>query len=73
MRWSAIARGLTVISIALMVGYAYVVEAWGPYWPVWPIEWRTVYELGFMVCASTALVSAGIAAHCADSSPSVSS
>ena len=67
MRLSAIARGLTVISIALMVGYAYEVGVWGPYWPVRPIEWQAVGEMGFTVCAFTALVSTDIAAHCPDS------
>ena len=72
MRLCAAARALTVISIALMVGYAYEVGVWGPYWPVWPIEWRTVGELGVMVCAISALVSVVIAAHCPDSKESQS-
>ena len=49
-----------------MVGYAYEVGVWGPYWPVWSIEWRAVGGLGFMVCAFAAFVSAVIATHCPD-------
>ena len=63
MRLCAIARGLTVISIALMVGYAYLLEVRGPHWPVWPIEWRAVGEPGFMLWARAAPFSTGIAAH----------
>lgn len=51
MRLCAAARALTVISIGLMVGYAYEVGVWGPYWPAWPHSWRTVGELGIMACA----------------------
>ena len=64
MRLCAAARALTVISIAPMVGYAYLLEVRGPFWPVWPIEWRAVGELGFLVCVLIAPVSAVIAAHC---------
>lgn len=64
MRLCTAARALAVVSIALMVGYAYEVGVWGPCWPVRPVEWRTVGELGFLVCAITAVVSAIIAAHC---------
>jgi hypothetical protein len=73
MRLCLIARGLTFVSIALMVGYAFEVEVWGPYWPVWPHSWRTVGELGLMVCAFTTLVSAVVAAHCPDLHDSESS
>ena len=65
MRLCAAARALTVVSIALMVGYAYEVEVWGPYWPVWPIEWQTVAEFGFLVSAFVALVLAGLTGHLA--------
>jgi len=34
--------------------------------PVWPIEWRTVGELGVMVCALAARAPAVVAAHCPD-------
>ena len=64
MRLCRIARDLTIISIALMVGYAYLLAVRRPYWPVWPIEWRAIGELGFLVCALIAPVSAVNAAHC---------
>lgn len=67
MRLCLIARGLTVAPIALLVGYGYVLEVHALYWPVWPIEWRTVAELGFLVCAFVALVSAVLAAQYPDS------
>ena len=54
---------LTVLSIALLVGYGYLLEVRAPYWPVWPHSWRTVAELGFLVTAFVALVSAGLAGH----------
>ena len=66
MRLCGITRGLTIIAIALAVGYAYLLEVRAPYWPVWPIEWRTVAELGFLVCILAALIAAIIAAHCPD-------
>ncbi|MEN6518680.1 MAG: hypothetical protein ABFC38_10865 [Methanospirillum sp.] len=66
MRLCVIARALTVVSIALLVSYAYEVGVRGPYWPVMPHSWRTVGELGLMACAFAALVSAVIAAHCPD-------
>ncbi|HIH03991.1 MAG TPA: hypothetical protein HA263_09145 [Methanoregulaceae archaeon] len=46
-----------------MVWYTYLLEVRGPYWPVWPIEWRAVGELGFLVCALIAPVSAVIPSH----------
>jgi hypothetical protein len=63
MRLCLAARALTLISIALMVAYAYVLEVRGPYWPVWPHSWRTIAELGVMVYAVAAPVSAVLAAH----------
>jgi hypothetical protein len=60
----AAARVLALAAIALMIGYAYAIEAVSPYWPVWPHSWRTVAELGFLASALAALVSAVVAAHC---------
>ena len=54
---------LTVLSIALLVGYGYLLEVRAPYWPIWPIEWRAVAEFGFLVSAFVALVSAGLTGH----------
>ena len=63
MRLSAVTRMLTVLLIALLVGYGYLLEVRAPCWPVWPIEWRTVAEFGFLVTAFAAMVSAGLAGH----------
>ncbi|MEN6342196.1 MAG: hypothetical protein ABFC89_06500 [Methanospirillum sp.] len=63
MRWSLIARSLPVAAVVPLVGYAYAVEVVSPYWPVYPIEWRVVAELGFLVSAFAVLISAVLAAH----------
>ena len=63
MRWTPVVRSLPVAAIALLVGYGYLLEVRAPCWPVWPIEWRTVGELGLLVTALVALVSAGLAGH----------
>ena len=63
MRLSAVTRMLTVLSIALLVGYGYLLEVRAPCWPVWPIDLRPVAEFGFLVTAVVALVSAGLAGH----------
>ena len=63
MRWSLIARALPVAAAVPLVGYAYAVEVVSPYWPVYPIEWRTVAELGVLASAFAVLVAAGLAAH----------
>ncbi len=65
MRLSAVTRMLTILSIALLVGYGYMLEVRALYWPVWPIEWQTVAEFGFLVSAFVTLVSAGLAGHLA--------
>jgi hypothetical protein len=64
MRLCVITRGLAIISIALMVGYAYLLEVRGPYWPVYPIEWRAVGELGLLTTALISLIAGVVAAHC---------
>jgi hypothetical protein len=63
MRWSLIARALPVAAIVPLVGYAYAIEYVSPYWPVYPIEWRFVADLGFLVSAFAVLISAALAAH----------
>lgn len=63
MRLSAVTRLLTALSIALLVGYGYLLEVRAPCWPVWPIDLRPVAEFGFLVTALVALVSAGLAGH----------
>lgn len=63
MRLSAVTRTLTALSIALLVGYGYLLEVRAPCWPVWPIDLRPVAEFGFLVTAVVALVSAGLAGH----------
>ncbi len=63
MRWTPFVRSLPVAAIALLVGYGYLLEVRAPFWPIWPIEWRPVAELGFLVTAVVALVSAGLAGH----------
>ena len=67
MRLCPTARGLTIITLPLVVGYAYLLEVRAPCWPVWPIEWRTVAELDFLVCIILSLIAVIIAAHCSDS------
>lgn len=63
MRWSLIAHSLPVAAIVPLIGYAYAVEVVSPFWPVYPIEWRVVAELGFLASAFAVLISAGLAAH----------
>ncbi|KAF5034423.1 hypothetical protein DSECCO2_596270 [anaerobic digester metagenome] len=64
MRLCLIARVLAVASIALLVGYGYALEVHAPYWPH---SWHTVAELGFLICALVAFVSAVLAAQYPDS------
>ena len=71
MRLSAVTRMLTILSIALLVGYGYMLEVRALYWPVWPIEWQTVAEFGFLVSAFVALVLAGLAGHLARNTYSI--
>ena len=63
MRWTLVARSLPVAAVVPLIGYAYAVEVVSPYWPVYPIEWRAVAELGFLASAFIVLISADLAAH----------
>ena len=64
MRWSLVARCLPAAAIVPLIGYAYAIEYVSPYWPVYPIEWRVVAELGFLASAFAVLVAAVLAARC---------
>lgn len=63
MRWTLIARALPAAAVVPLLGYAYAVEVVSPYWPVYPIGWRVVAELGLLASAFAVLVAAGLAAH----------